>query len=82
VLVLLAAAAFTVTRAILRPLREAARLAADVGRYTAGRPGNVMASLGVLADREHGRYGMALARMRERLQAQPRGRGRGAQVGG
>jgi len=42
----------------------------------------VMASLGVLADREHGRYGMTLARMRERLQAQPRGRGRGAQVGG
>ena len=69
VLVLLAAAAFTVTRAILRPLREAARLTADVGRYMAGRPGNVMASLGVLADREHGRYGMMLARMRERLQA-------------
>ena len=37
VLVLLAAAAFAVTRAILRPLREAARLAADAGR--GGGPG-------------------------------------------
>ena len=69
VLVLLAAAAFTVTRAILRPLREAARLAADAGQGAVGRPGDVMASPGVLADRDHGRYGMTLARMHERLQA-------------
>jgi len=47
--VLLAAAAFTVTRAIVRPLGEA--------------------TLGVLADRDHGQYGMTLARTRERLQA-------------
>ena len=65
VLVLLAAAAFAVTQAILRPLREAARLAADAGHGRGGRPGEVMASLGVLADR----YGMTAARMRLRLQA-------------
>jgi hypothetical protein len=65
VLVLLAAAAAAVTRAILRPLREAARLAADAGHGEGGRPGDVMASLGVLADR----YGMTAARMRQRLQA-------------
>jgi hypothetical protein len=64
VLVLLAAAAAAVTRAILRPLREAARLAADAGHGGGGRPGDVMASLGVLADR----YGMTAARMRQRLQ--------------
>jgi hypothetical protein len=69
VLVLLAAAAFTMTRAIVRPLREAARLAADAGLGAAGRPGDARASLGVLADRDHGRYGMTLARMSERLQA-------------
>src|SRR2546428_800349 len=65
VLVLLAAAAFAVTRAILRPLREAARLTADAGHGGGGRPGDVMASLGVLADR----HGMTAARMRQRLQA-------------
>ena len=64
VLVLLAAAAAAVTRAILRPLREA-RLAADARHGGGGRPGDVMASLGVLADR----YGMTAARMRQRLQA-------------
>jgi hypothetical protein len=69
VLVLLAAAAFAVTRAVVRPLRQAARLAADAGQAAAGRPGDVMASLGLLAGRDHGRYGMAAARMRERLQA-------------
>ena len=69
VLVLLAAAAFAATRAILRPLREAARLAADAGQGAVGRPWDVMASLSVLAGREHGRYGMAAARMRGRLQA-------------
>ena len=69
VLVLLAAAAFAATRAILRPLREAARLAADAGQGAVGRPRDVMASLSVLAGREHGRYGMAAARMRGRLQA-------------
>jgi hypothetical protein len=69
VLVLLAAVAFAMTQVILRPLREAARLAADAGQGAGGRPGDVMASLGVLAARDHGRYGMTLARMRERLQA-------------
>ena len=58
VLVLLAAAAFAVTRAILRPRREAARLAADAGHGRGGRPGEVMAFLGVLADR----YGMTATR--------------------
>jgi signal transduction histidine kinase len=69
VLVLLAAAAFTVARAIMRPLREAARLAAAAGQGAGGRPGDVTASLGMLADRDYGRYGMTAARMRERLQA-------------
>jgi len=69
VLVLLAAAAFAVTRAIVRPRREAARLAADAGQGAGGRPGDVLASPGMLADREHGLYGMTAARMRERLQA-------------
>jgi signal transduction histidine kinase len=69
VLVLLAAAAFALTRAILRPLREAAGLAADAGPGAGTRPGDVMARLGVLADRDHGRYGMTLAGMRERLRA-------------
>jgi hypothetical protein len=69
VLLLLAAAAFAVTRAIVRPLREAARLAADAGQGAAGPPGDVMASLGVLADRDHGRYGVMAAGTRERLQA-------------
>ena len=69
VLVLLAAAAFAVTRRNLRPLRQAARLAADAGQGAAGLPGNVAARLGLLADRDPGRYGMAAARIRERLQA-------------
>ena len=69
VLVLLAAAAFAVTWAILRPLREAVRLSGDAGQRPGARPGDVMARLGVLADRDHGRYGMMLASMRERLQA-------------
>jgi len=69
VLVLLAAAALAAARAVLRPLREAARLAADAGQGAAGRPWDVMASLSVPGGREHGRYGMAAARMRGRLQA-------------
>jgi hypothetical protein len=69
VLVLLGAAAFAVTRVIVRPLREAARLAADAGQGAAGRPADVRASLGVLADRHHERYRMTLARTRQRLQA-------------
>jgi hypothetical protein len=69
VLVLLAAAAFAAARAILRPLREAAGLAAGAGQGAAGRPRDVMASLSVLAGPEHGRYAMAAARMRGRLQA-------------
>lgn len=69
VLVLLAAAAFGVTRALLRPLREAAALAADAGQGAGGLPGDAMASLGVVADRDHGRYGTTATRVRERLQA-------------
>ena len=69
VLVLLAAATFAATWAILRPLREAAGFAADAGQGAVGRPWDVMASLSVLAGREHGRYGMAAARMRGQLQA-------------
>ncbi len=69
VLVLLAAAAFALTRAILRPLREAAGLAGDASQGAGGRPGDVMTRLGVLANRDHGRYGMTLARLRERLHA-------------
>jgi hypothetical protein len=69
VLVLLAAAVFAVARAILRPPREPAGLAADAGQGVGGRPGDAMASLGVLADRDHGRYSMTAAIMRERLQA-------------
>jgi hypothetical protein len=69
VLVLLAAAAFAATQAILRPLREATRLAAGAGQGAVGQPWNVMASVSVLAGREHRRHGMATARMRGRLQA-------------
>ena len=69
VLVLLAAAAPAATRAIARPLPEAARLAAAAGQCAAGRPRDVMASLSGPGGREHGRYGMAAARMRGRLQA-------------
>jgi signal transduction histidine kinase len=69
VLVLLAAAAFALTRAILRPLREAAVLAGNASQGAGDRLVEVMARLGVLANRDHGRDGMTLARMRERLQA-------------
>jgi hypothetical protein len=69
VLVLLAAAAFALTRAILRPLREAAELAGKASQDGDGRLEEVMARLSVLADRYHGRYGMTLASMRERLHA-------------
>ena len=77
VLVLLAAAAFVLTRAILRPLREAAGLAGKAGQdaaglleeVAAGRLEEVMARLGMLANRDHGWYGTALAGLRERLHA-------------
>jgi signal transduction histidine kinase len=85
VLVLLAAAAFVLTRAILRPLREAARLAGKAGQdaagllkdvaagrleeVAAGRLEEVMARLGVLVNPDHGWYGTALAGLRERLHA-------------
>jgi hypothetical protein len=69
VLVLLAAAAFALTRAILRPLREAAELAGKARQDADGRLEEVMARLSVLANRDHGRYGMTLASMRERLHA-------------
>ena len=68
-LVLLAAAAFAVTRAILRPVREAAELAGKAGLGACGRLEEVVARLSVLADRDHGRCGMTLARLRERLHA-------------
>jgi hypothetical protein len=68
-LVLLGAAAFALTRAILRPLREGARLAAAAGPSPGRRPGDMTAPASVLADRGLGRYGTAAARMRERLQA-------------
>jgi signal transduction histidine kinase len=69
VLVLLAVAAFALTRAILRPLREAAGLAGDAGQDATGRLEEVMARLGRLADRDDGWRGPALASLRERLQA-------------
>jgi hypothetical protein len=92
VLVLLAAAAFVLTRAILRPLSEAAELAGKAdqdaagcleevaaGRrqdaagcleeVAAGRLEEVMARLGMLANRDHGWSVAAPAGLRERLQA-------------
>jgi hypothetical protein len=69
VLVLLAAAAFALTRAILRPLREAAGPAGKADQDTAGRLEEVMARLGLLANPDHGWCGTAVASLRERLQA-------------
>ena len=69
VLVLLAAAAFALTRAILRPLREAAGLAGKAGQGAGDRLEEVMARLSALANRDHRRCSMTLARMRERLHA-------------
>lgn len=69
VLVLLAAGAFALTRAILRPLREATGLAGTAGGSALGRLEEVTARVEVLAHRDHGRCSTAMARMRERLQA-------------
>jgi signal transduction histidine kinase len=69
VLVLLAAAAFALTRAILRPLREAAGLAGPAGQDAAGRLEDVVARLDLLAHQDHGWCGTAPARLRERLHA-------------
>jgi signal transduction histidine kinase len=69
VLVLLAAAAFALTRAILRPLGKAAELAGKAGQGAGDRLEEVMARLSVLANRDHGQCGMTLARMRDRLHA-------------
>jgi len=69
VLVLLAAAAFAMTRAVLRPLREATGLARTASQGPGSRLEEAMACLSVLANRDHERYGTALARMRERLNA-------------
>jgi len=70
VLVLRAAAAFALTRSILRPLREAAELAGKASQGADDRLEEVMAArLSVLANRYHRQCGMTLARMRERLQA-------------
>ena len=69
VLVLLAAAAFALTWAILRPLGGAAGPAGKAGQRAGDRLEEVMARLSVLASRDHGRCGMTLARMRQRLDA-------------
>jgi signal transduction histidine kinase len=69
VLVLLAAAAFTLTRVILRPLREAAESAEDAGQGAGDRLEEMMARLEVLANGHHRRHGVTLVRMRERLRA-------------
>jgi hypothetical protein len=69
VLVLLAAAAFALTRAILRPLHAAARLAANPGPDAIGRLEEVLARAGMPANGSRERYGMLLASMYERLQA-------------
>jgi hypothetical protein len=68
VLVLLAAAAFALTRAILRPLRAAAGLTANAGQGAGGRPGEEVLAR-VPANGPLGRYAMMLASIRERLQA-------------
>jgi hypothetical protein len=68
-LVLLAAAAFALTREILRPLRVAAGLTANGGQSAGGRLEKVLARGGMPANDLGGRYGMMLASMRERLQA-------------
>jgi hypothetical protein len=67
-LVLLAAAAFVVTRAILRPLREAAGLTANAGQDAIDRL-EVLARVSILANGPHGRDAMMLASLRERLRA-------------
>ncbi len=69
VLVLLAAAAVALTRAILRPLRAAAGLTANAGQGAGGRLEEVLARVGMPANGPHRRYGMMLASVRERLQA-------------
>jgi hypothetical protein len=69
VLVLLAAAAFALTRAILRPLRTAAGLIANAGQGAGGQPGQLLAGAGMPANGPLGRSGMMLASMRERLDA-------------
>ncbi|MBO0815248.1 MAG: hypothetical protein J2P30_08920 [Actinobacteria bacterium] len=69
VLVLLAAAAFALTRAILRPLRAAAGLTANAGQGAGGRLEKVLARAGMPANGPHGRSGMLLAGTRERVQA-------------
>jgi hypothetical protein len=69
VLVLLAAVASALTRAILRPLRAAAALTANAGQGAGGRPGEAPAGAGMPANGPLGRSGMMLASMRERLDA-------------
>jgi hypothetical protein len=68
VLVLLAAAVFVVTRAILRPLRAAAGLTANAGQDAIGRL-EVLARAGILANGPHGQDAMMPASIRERLRA-------------
>jgi hypothetical protein len=82
VLVLLAAAALAAARAILRPLREAARLAADAGQGAAGRPWDVMASLSVPGGRGARAARHGSGKDTRAAAGQPRGRSRGAQDGG
>jgi hypothetical protein len=69
VLVLLAAAAFAVTRAILRPQRAAARLTENAGQDAIGRLEEALARAGIPASGPHGQDAVMLAGIRERLQA-------------
>jgi hypothetical protein len=69
VLVLLAAAAFLVTGAILRPLRAAAGLAANTGQDAIGRLEEVLSHAGIPANGRHGQDAMILASLRERVRA-------------
>jgi len=68
-LVLLAAAAFAVIGAIVRPLRAAAGLAASGGQDAAGRLEEVLARAGLPANGPDGQDAMLLADIRGRLRA-------------
>jgi signal transduction histidine kinase len=73
VLVLLAGAVLALTRAILRPLRQAAELAESAGPSAGGKPSDGMPRRGLWAGTDGSRWplgmtlGMTFARMREQL---------------
>ncbi len=71
VLVLLAAAALALTRAILRPLRQAAELAESAGQAAGAGLPRVMPPRGVRAggDRSHWPFGMTFMTLSEQLRA-------------